>query len=361
MNFIIGLLGFLVMLNVIVIIHEFGHYLAAKSFGVYAHEFSIGMGPALYQHKGKETTFSIRAFPIGGYVMMAGEEDGSQSEDDADSWLAKVPQDRRLNNKPRWQQIIIMAAGVIMNMILAIVLFIGLAAARGYVVEPAEPVVYSVAENSPASEAGLQEGDRIVKVTAKDGSVLDQPETQDQVSEFIQFNTGTVTLDVLRGGDVIQTEITPYKDEETQAYLLGITVQNGYRNISFGEAVAEGFKETWNATTMIFRSLGMLLNGKGVESLSGPIGIYKVTDQVISYGWMSYISLVALISVNIGIFNLLPIPALDGGRILIVLLEGLFRRKVPAKVVEGIIMASFVLLIGIMIFATWNDISRYFF
>lgn len=360
MNFLIGLLGFLVMLNLIVIIHEFGHFLAARHFGVHAHEFSIGMGPALYQRQGKETLFSIRALPIGGYVMMAGEEDGSQDAEDEDSWLAAVPEDQRLNNKPRWQQIIIMAAGVFMNMVLAVVLFIGLTAASGYVSVPSEPVIYEVITGSAADQAGLMDGDEIIKVEAEDGSVI-EPTTQDQLSEFIQFNHGTLDFTVQRGDETLTLPVTPQMDEESQSYIIGYTVQASYREISFGEAVIEGFKKTGEAASMIFRSLAQLVRGKGVESLSGPIGIYKVTDQVISYGWMSYLSLVALISVNIGIFNLLPLPALDGGRILIILLEGLFRRKIPTKVVEGIIMASFVVLFGIMIFATWNDITRYFF
>lgn len=360
MNFLTGLLGFLVMLNLIVIIHEFGHFLAARMFGVHAHEFSIGMGPALYQHQGKETIFSVRALPIGGYVMMAGEEDGSQSEEDDESWLAQVPPEQRLNNKPKWQQIVIMGAGVFMNLVLAVVLFITAAAARGYVVDPAKPVLYEVMEDSPAASAGLQAGDTIVRAEAADGSMV-EPETQDELSEFIQFNHDLLQLTVERDGKTLQTEITPAYSEDAQGYLLGYTVENQYHDISFGEAIAQGFQQTGEAATMIFRSLGMLVHGKGVESLSGPIGIYKITDQVISYGWISYLSLIALISVNIGIFNLLPLPALDGGRILILLLESLFRRKIPTRIVEGIIMASFVVLFGIMIFATWNDIARYFF
>ena len=154
MDFIIGIIAFVVMLSVIVILHELGHFLVAKHFGVYCKEFSIGMGPSLYQKQGKETAFSIRAIPFGGYVMMAGEEDGSQSEED--SWLKDVPENRRLNGIEKWKQVCIMIAGIVMNILLAWIIYMGVALAQGYVVEDAKPVVYAVEEDSVAQKAGLE-------------------------------------------------------------------------------------------------------------------------------------------------------------------------------------------------------------
>ncbi len=348
------------MLNIIVIIHEAGHFFAARAFGVHCHEFSIGMGPAIYQRQGKQTLFSIRALPIGGYVMMAGEEDGSQSEDNEDDWLSKVPENERLNHKPKWQQIIIMAAGVIMNFILAFILFIGVTAARGYVVEPAVPVIDSLTEGYPAQEAGLQEGDRIVKAVAQDGTTV-APETLDELTEYLAFNHGPSLFTIERDGKTFDVTIEPQHDEETQGYYLGFTATSPVRQIGFLEAIPQGIQTGIDACGTIFRSLGQLIRGKGFESLSGPVGIYKLTDTVVSQGWLPYMMLFAILSLNIGIFNLIPLPALDGGRILILLLESIFRRKIPTKVVEGIIIASFVVLIGLMIFSTYNDIVRFFF
>lgn len=358
MNFVIGLLAFILMLGVIIMIHETGHFLAARAFGVHCHEFSFGMGPLLWQHQGKHTLFSIRAFPIGGYVSMAGETSDDEDEE-PDSWLKNVPDEEKLNHKPAWQQIIIMGAGVVMNFVLAWALFSGIFMARGYVTQEALPVVYEVLDNTPAAQAGLKSGDTIVKVTAEDGSTL-EPKTQNDVLEFMQYNHGLSTFEIERGEETFTTQIQPEYDEDSQVYLLGFTSQTRVKQINFIEAMQEGWKEMVADTQTIVRSLGQLITGKGLDSLSGPIGIYKVTDQVVSYGLLPYLSLCALISLNIGFFNLLPIPALDGGRILITLLEKIFRRKIPLKIVQGVILASFVALFGLMIFSTYNDIMRFF-
>jgi regulator of sigma E protease len=362
LNVVIGLLAFLLMLGVIVIIHEAGHFFAARAFGVYCHEFSFGMGPLLWQKQGKETKYSIRAFPIGGYVSMAGEtgtEEDEDGEEDIDDWQKNVPYEQKLASKPKWQQIIVMLAGVTMNFILAALLMIGLVAVRGTVAEPAEPVVYEVAENSAAQAAGLLPGDRIVKATAEDGSYV-EPETQSELSEFIQYNHDTLQLEVQRDGAIVNLELTPQLDEDSGTYLMGIVAQSQVRKISWWEAIPAGIQELFSAAKSIFNSLGMLLQGKGLNSVSGPIGIYKVTEQTVSYGWLSYLALISLISLNIGIFNLLPLPALDGGRVVMLLFEAAFKRKIPQKWIEGMILASFVVLFGIMIFATYNDILRLF-
>lgn len=359
MNVLWSILAFLFMLNIIVIIHEGGHFLAARACGVHCHEFSIGMGPVLYQRKGKNTLFSIRWLPIGGYVMMAGEEDGSQDEEQ-DDWLKEVPENERLNNKPKWQQIFIMLAGVTMNFILAFLLMIGVTAASGYVVDDPIPVAVAVTEDMPAAAAGLQPGDRIVSVTASDGSMR-KTNTLNDLSEFLVYNKGESTFEIERNGENFEVKMTPQVDEETGLAYIGIQAENPVRRISFWEAIPEGIKATVDMGASIFRSFGMLFQGKGLDSLSGPVGMYKVTDQIVSAGWLPYIALFALISLNIGIFNLIPLPALDGGRVLILVLESIFRRKIPTKIVEGVILASFVILIGLMVFATYNDLVRYFF
>ena len=357
MDFLVGIIAFIFMLSVIVVIHELGHFLVAKHFGVYCHEFAIGMGPAIYQKKGKETTYSLRAIPLGGYVMMAGENDGSQDEEE-DDWLKNIPDNRRVNNLEAWKQICVMVAGVCMNFILALVLFVGLAMARGYVVEEPEPVVYQVVENSPAEKAGLQEDDRIIKIQNKKDSV--NPEKQMDVVEFLQFHKGESIFTIQRKGKELEIPITPSYDEEMQGYSIGIMSQAVAKPITKMEAVGVGLHDMWDSGTMIFRSLGMLLHGKGVENLSGPVGIYKLTEKTAQMGMMSYLSLFAMISLNIGVFNLLPIPALDGGRILILLLEKLFRRKINPKIIEKIIVVSFVLLFALLIYATFNDVMRMF-
>ena len=356
MQGLIGILAFVVMLSVIVVIHEFGHFIVARHFGVFCKEFSIGMGPAIYQHQGKQTMFSIRAIPLGGYVMMAGEDDGSQDEET--DWLKDVPEDQRLNNKETWKQILIMLAGVTMNFILAWCIYVGVQMNRGYVVEPALPIVYQVNEGSPAEAAGLQEGDEIVKVVCKDHSL--EPKTQSDLLEFIQFYHDELTLTVKRGDETITLYATPEYNEEFQGYLLGFVSQAQTRETAWYEAFGIATKDMVQDATTIYRSLGHLIKGEGVENISGPVGIYNVTSQATQYGFQAYLILVAMISLNIGIFNLLPLPALDGGRILILLIEKIIGHKIDPKIVQSIIVGSFVLLIALMLFATYNDILKFF-
>ncbi len=355
MHFLIGLIAFVFMLSVIVIIHELGHFLVARHYGVYCREFSIGMGPALYQHQGKETIFSIRAIPFGGYVMMAGEDDNTEA--DEEDWLNEVPASKRLNNKPCHQQIAVMLAGIVMNVLLAWVLFIGLAMAKGYVVEDAKPIVYKVEENSVAQKAGLQKDDHIVE--ARCGKESIRPETQYDLLEWIQYNHDTIELTVKRDNQTINVNLKPIYDKENSVYLIGYKAIAYARKTHWYEAFGNGTKNLWSSTTSIFTSLSHLIRGQGVENLSGPVGIFTVTKKTAEMGLSSYLSLFAMISLNIGIFNAIPIPALDGGRILIVLIEKIMRRKVNQRLVERIIMASFVFLMLIFVFATYNDIARF--
>lgn len=355
MDFIIGILAFIIMLSVIVILHELGHFLVARHFGVYCKEFSIGMGPALYQHEGKETTFSIRAIPFGGYVMMAGEEDGSQN--DEDDWLKNVPENRRLNKISKWKQVCVMMAGIVMNILLAWIIYMAVAVSQGYVVEEAKPVVYVVQENSVAQKAGLQKDDRILKVKSQDGSTL-KPKTQYEVLEFIQYHHNTLTLTVKRKDSTFTTMLKPSYDKEMEGYTIGYKSIALAKKIPWYQSLWVGTQNTWDSATTIFRSLNMLIHGQGLENLSGPVGILNVTSKSVQYGLSTYFSLFAMISLNIGIFNAIPIPALDGGRILILLIEKILGRKVSTKVVENIIMASFVLLMLLFVYATYNDILR---
>ncbi len=355
MDFIIGIIAFIVMLSVIVVLHELGHFLVARHFGVYCKEFSIGMGPALYQKQGKETVFSIRAIPFGGYVMMAGEEDGSQSEED--DWLQKVPAQRRLNNIERWKQVLVMLAGIFMNIVLAWVIYMGVALSQGYVVEDAKPIVYEVLENSEAQSIGLQKDDVIKKIVASDGTTL-KPSTQMEVLEFIQYHHDTLTLTIKRGNEKISLEANPKYDKDMQGYTLGYKAIAYAKEIPWYQSLWEGTKNTFDSATTIFKSLNMLFHGQGLDNLSGPVGILNVTSKSVQYGWSTYFSLFAMISLNIGIFNAIPLPALDGGRVLILLIEKILNRKVSTAIIEKIIMASFVLLILLFIYATYNDVVR---
>lgn len=357
MNMFIGIVAFVFMLSIIITIHEFGHFIVARYFAVYCHEFSIGMGPVLYQRKGKETIFSIRVIPLGGYVLMAGEEDGSQNESQ-DGWLKEVPRDRRLNHKVWWKQVAVMLAGIVMNLVLAWVLFVGIAIARGHVVEQPKPVVYAFTESSVSKDTGIQKGDSIVM--ASDGAESIKPKTNMELLEWLQYHHDTITLTVKRGDRVFEVALTPSYDKKENVYHLGYKALAYVRPIQWYEGFKIGTENWKQSGAAIFNAFNMLIHGKGYENLSGPVGIFNVTSKSAQLGWYSYLSLFAMISMNIGIFNAIPIPALDGGRILITLLQVIFRRKINQKLVEGIILASFAFLILLFVYATYNDVLRLF-
>lgn len=352
MENILNLIYFILILSVIIIVHELGHLIAAKHFGVYCKEFSIGMGPVVYQKQGKETAWSVRALPIGGFVAMVGEE----GEDEADE--LNVPYERTINGVRPWKQIVIMAAGAIMNVLLAWVLFIGITAYQGAVSVPGKPQIASVQENSAADQAGMQAGDEIIFM--QNGKEEVKPETFDDVVEFIQYYPGDTTFIVLRDGKEVTLHFTPTYVKEESKYVMGVMQQNEIKEISLLEAIPYGTEKMVDSVTSIFTALGKLVQGVGLNNLSGPVGIYQVTAQITQTGLLSTIALIGLLSVNVGIFNLLPIPILDGGRILIVLIETLIGKKLSEKVQNAIMMAGLLMIVGIMVLATWNDLTRLF-
>lgn len=352
MSNIVNIIYFILILSVIIIVHELGHLIAAKRFGVYCKEFSIGMGPVVYQKQVGETAWSIRALPIGGFVAMAGEEDDDEAEE------LDIPYERTLNGIKPWKQIVVMAAGAIMNVLLAWVLFIGITAYQGAVSVPGKALVASVQENSAAEKGGMKAGDEIIRV--KNGNEVLEPKTFNDVVEFIQYYNGDTEFTVLRDGKQVTLHFTPTYVKDESKYILGVLQQNEIKEISLLESIPYGTEKMVDSVTTIFESLGKLVQGVGLKNLSGPVGIYQVTAQITQTGLLSTIALIGLLSVNVGIFNLLPIPILAGGRIFIVLIETLIGRKLNERIQSAIMMAGLLMIVGIMVLATWNDISRLF-
>ena len=355
MSGVMNVIWFILILGVIILVHEFGHLIAAKKFGVYCKEFSIGMGPKVWQKQKGETAWSIRALPIGGFVAMAGEDSAEEDED------LQIPYERTLNGIKPWKQVIVMAAGAIMNILLAWAIFIGITAYQGSVPQLPEPIVSAVVENSAAQEAGFQVGDEILSLIniEKDETLV--PESTQDILEFLQFYPGEITYTVLRDGKEIQLTGTARYNKEESLYLLGIQYDKpAPKEITMLEAIPYGTMRMIDSVKGIMTSLGKLVQGIGLNSLSGPVGIFQITAETTQDGLLSTLSLVALLSVNVGIFNLIPIPILDGGRIFIILIECLIGKKLSEKVQTGIMLAGLVFIIAIMLLATWNDIVRLF-
>ncbi len=347
---------FILILGVIIIIHELGHLIAAKKFGVYCKEFSIGMGPKIWQRKNRETALTIRALPIGGYVAMAGEDSDEEDEE------LDIPYERTLNGIKPWKQVIVMAAGAFMNIILAWLLFIGITAYQGAVPQEAKPIISTVVENSPAEKAGFLTGDEIIRMENIAKNEVLKPESTDEILEFLQYYPGEVKYTVLRDGKEVVLNATAAYHKEDNIYLIGI----GYKapepkKITLLESIPYGTMRMVDSVKSILSSLNKLIHGVGLNNLSGPVGIFQITAQTTQNGLLSSLALIALLSVNVGIFNLIPIPILDGGRILIVLIETLIGKKLSERCQNVIMMIGVFLIIGLMLIATWNDIARLLF
>lgn len=353
MDILINILIFVLILSVIVLIHELGHLIAAKKFGVYCSEFSIGMGPALYQYKTAETIISIRALPLGGFVQMAGEE-GAEFD--------HVPFERTINGIAAWKQIVVMAAGAIMNVLLAFLVFCGIVMARGTVSVPSDPIVAHVVENSPAMTVGMQAGDKIVKMILPDGQEIIPETFDDLINGMSDYDGGTVIYMIERQGlsELLRFVVEPRFDEESQRYLAGFSAEAKTRNIAWYEGFYYGGEMLVDTTVQILRGFGNLIRGIGLKEVSGPVGIYQATAQVATGGLTALVLWLGLLSLNIGIFNLFPVPILDGGRILIVIVEKILGHRLSEKVQTAVMLAGLALIVLLMVFATANDIGKLF-
>lgn len=352
MHTVLTIILFILMLSIIIVIHEWGHYIAAKAFHVYVYEFSVGMGPAIWKKKKGETQYSLRALPLGGYTAMAGEVDGDEAYPDV-----KVPDERRLINIAWWKRVIILLAGVFMNFLLGWIIFSLVLLSYGSFQKSAEPVVQSVTAGSPAEQAGFEEGDRIIKVEKDDGTSI-EPDTFLEIQSFISDDS-TLTVTVERDDEEVTMTVTPAYNSESQTYLIGITG-------AAGEVVDVNFLNCWYyggyEMILMFKLLGSaiaaLFHGTGMQNLSGPVGVYQATETMASYGVSSYLFFVAEISINVGVFNLLPLPVLDGGQVIITIAEAIARHRLSTKVRMALILASWAVILLLMVAVTWQDIAR---
>ena len=340
------LIFFIIILGIIVLIHEFGHFFFAKRAGIYVYEFSIGMGPRLFKwtRKNDETEYSIRLIPIGGYVQMAGEE----IEDDPN-----VPKEKKFSVKTFGQKFMTVIAGIMNNFLLAIALLFFLALFNG--ASQNKPIVGEVAEDMPAYSAGLKQGDRIISINGK------KTTTYDVFALELQVNAGKkIVLEVDRNGNKQTVIISPKMVDEngtlTPRYGFALTdeVKTG-----FFASIKYAFSKTISLLHQMVLTIYYLVTGTlGLKSFSGPIGIYNIVGQAKDSGFWSLVSLTALLSVNVGFINLLPLPAFDGGRLLFVIIEKLSGKKVNPRLENTIHSIGFFLLMALMILITYNDIIR---
>jgi len=340
------LIWFIIILGVTITVHEFGHFIFAKKAGVYVYEFSIGMGPRIikWKRKNDETEYSIRLFPIGGFVQMAGEE----IDDDSD-----VPKDKKMFNKTFGQKLMIVLAGVMFNFILAIVLLFFVGLFNG--VPNNQSIVGTVDSAYPAYEAGLQEGDKILTMNGKNVKTIDKLSLQ------LQVNAGKeIELEIDRNGKNKTINIDPKKEEKDGevAYIYGFGLDQTESH-GFLESVKYAFTKTFSLMhQMVFVIFYLITGAIGVNSLAGPVGIFGVVGDAAEAGIASIVYLMAFISINVGFINLLPIPAFDGCRALFIIIEKIKGNPVDIKLENTIHTVGFFLLMALMILITYNDIMR---
>ena len=341
-----GIILAILVFSLIVFVHELGHFLLAKMNKIRVDEFSIGMGPRLLSTVRGETRYSIKLFPIGGSCMMG--------EDDVDDMS-----EGSFNSKSVWARIAVVAAGAIFNFLLAFVFAVIIVGYAGY----DEPIISGVVPGFSAEAEGMQEGDRIVRMNGKKINLWRE------VTYYNMFHPGeTVELVFERDGEKHEVTIVPKKDENG-SYLMGVTSPSEYQKANVFTAMQYGVYEVkfWIATTL--ESLKMLVTGGvGVDQLSGPVGIVNVVDdtyqQTKDYGavvvLMQMLNIGILLSANLGVMNLLPLPALDGGRLVFLVIEAIRGKRVaPDK--EGMVhFVGMMLLFALMIFVLFNDIKRIF-
>lgn len=420
------ILAFILVFGIIVIVHEFGHFYFAKRAGILVREFSIGMGPKLFQTHKNETSYTIRVLPLGGYVLMAGYEDeedirlgmsalltvdkqnrvtkidlsdeaihvdgvpvdvldydfetdlylkgsiaGNMEDvstfdvnEDAvivqeDGTIHQIaPAHRQVQNASLLNRILTNFGGPLNNFILAIIAFMVFAFMQGGV-PSSEAILGDIQPDSPAAVVGLEAGDRILSIDNEAVS------TWNEMVLTIQKNPDTpLALEVEKpNGEIVTESITPEKqlaEDGTEYGLIGVQVS---MNDSFMDKVVFGFTETWSYVKSIFLSIIMLVTGRlGLDNLGGPIAIFSMTSEVTRLaGVLGIVNFIGFLSVNLGLMNLLPIPGLDGGKLILNIIEAVRGKPISEEKQSIITLVGVVLLVLLMLFVTWNDIQRHFF
>jgi regulator of sigma E protease len=346
----------LIMLGLIIVFHEFGHFIVAKKNGVGVVEFAVGMGPALCSKIKNGTRYVLRLIPIGGMCMMLGDDNGIP-----DPEMAAIVKDDEssFQSKSVWVRIAVIFAGPFFNFVLAFVLAVIVLGIAGV----DKPILSGVIDGYPAQSAGLVAGDQITKInnttirTSRDISLF--------MDEYVAGTTLNIT--VKRDGSKQTYTVIPEWSDEYEKYMIGISWSTARNKVGAIETLGYSFNEVGYWIKLTFKSLGMLFTGgASVNDLSGPVGVVDIVDETVEasktdgalYIFLNLANLCILLSANIGVMNLLPIPALDGGRLLFLIIEALRGKPIDKKKEGYVHIAGFLFLILLMVFVMFNDIRK---
>ncbi|HTE49038.1 MAG TPA: RIP metalloprotease RseP [Candidatus Paceibacterota bacterium] len=361
---------FIIILLVLVLVHEFGHFFSAKKFGIRVDEFGFGFPPKLFSFKKGETIYSFNLLPIGGFVKIFGENPDDENTNGPD-------RERSFVNKAKWKQAIVLFAGVFANFLLAWALFsVGFMSGlptsvgnevKGYALTDVNLVVVSVLADSPASKALLKSGDKIISI--KSSSVVVDRINPDTLKSFIvSHRDKEIEIGYLRGKDenIHIAKVTPVENSPGVEPMIGISMDMiGTAKLPFFTAISEGLSLTWFAAKSTISGLYTLIadtiRGQGsLASVAGPVGMVGIVGDAYRFGFAYLLSFTALISVNLAIINLFPFPALDGGRLFFLLIEKIKGSQINPKIANTANMIGFGILILLMLVITYHDVLKLF-
>ena len=418
-----AIIAFLFVFSVIVIIHEFGHYYFAKKAGILVREFAIGMGPKIFQVRKGETVYTLRLLPIGGYVRMAGHDEDEQeikpgmmisieldkenvvqkinfdehliiensvpfqieeadlhrtmtlsgyfvnSEEKVNLMVSKqatiiesdgtevvvAPIERQFNSASLWNRIKTNAAGPMNNFILSIIIFIIVGFMQGGVPSN-DPVIGQVSDQSSAQEAGLQTSDKIISIDGVD------IHSWDEMTSIVRSSADkTLSMTIQRNGDTKNVSITPKSVESQNGSKIGQLGVTRTLDNSIFSILGYGFSQTISVIVLVLSALGSIFTkGFNLNQLGGPVAIYSLTSQVAKNGFIDLLSFMGMISANLGVMNLLPIPALDGGKLVLNFIEGIRKKPLDPEKEGYLTIAGAIFLFALMLLVTWNDIMKLF-
>lgn len=332
------------IIAVLILAHEFGHFIVARRIGIPVWEFSLGFGPRLLGIERNGTQYSLRAIPLGGFVRMAGEELG---DDDNDP--------NGFNRRTPLEKMRVSFAGPFMNLVAAMLIFIYIYSVTGVEEATNSAVIGKVLSGAPAQAAGLKDGDRVLAIN---GMKVDSWE---KLTAGIGKSPSDkpLLIEVNRGGEVKEVKVKPIFNKEMKKTYIGIKPEVVYKKMGIIDAVKNGFQRTYESTVLLLASFGLLFTGgASMSDLAGPVGITKLVGEVATIGWAQLLGFTAFLSINLGILNLLPIPALDGSKIMFALVEAIRRKPLDPEKEGYIHWLGFLFLMGLMVFVTFNDIAR---
>jgi len=366
MNIII----FIIILLVLVVSHEFGHFIVAKKSGIRVDEFSFGFPPKLFGKKIGETSYNFNLLPLGGYVKIFGENPNEDSMTGPDSGRSFV-------NKPRYIQAAVLFAGVTMNFLVAwLLLSVGFisglptsvqSAPKGSVIENQALTITSILPGSPAEIGGIKVGDKIISLnTEKDSTLLlsSNLETETVQSFIKSHGDEKVKISIVRANEKMELTVIPEKSDTNDSVMIGISMDTiGTLKLSVHRAIWEGLKlsvDVFVGTVVGFYNLihGAILGTADMSSVTGPVGIVGVVGDAAQFGFIYLLSFTALISINLAVINLIPFPALDGGRLLFLLIEKIKGSRIKPQIANWVNMVGFGLLMLLMVIITYHDIVK---